>query len=136
MKRIVLVTLLALPLAQPVLAQDVPADPAPQATPGAPGPDAAPDKGPSKMERGLQLFMDGLSDSWGDLADKAGPKVMEFFQQFGPALKEAIGKVGDLSNYEPPVVLPNGDILIKRKEGAPQYLPPVPGQREDGSVDL
>nr|WP_321510655.1 hypothetical protein [uncultured Celeribacter sp.] len=59
----------------------------------------------------------------------------QFFQDMEPALEELEGFVDDLSLYEAPVILPNGDILIRRKPEGPRAAPnPMP---EDGdSIDL
>lgn len=112
-------------------------------TPGTPGTPQAGADNTTKMRDGLRLLFEGLSggldetlDGMDEAARDAAPKLRDFVARMGPALIEALGKVGDLANYEAPVVLPNGDILIKRKEEAPDYLPPVEGSRPDGSVDL
>lgn len=126
-----LCALLLLPSALPVAAQDTPETP-----------DAETDNS-QLMRDGLRLLFEGLSggldetlDGMGEAAEEAAPKLRDFIARMGPALVAALGQVGDLANYEAPVVLPNGDILIKRKEAAPEYLPPVPGENPDGSVDL
>lgn len=128
-----LAALLALPVATPAVAQDSP-------PPAAEAPDG---DHTDMMREGLRLLMEGLSnglddtlDEMGDAAREAAPQMRDFVARMGPALAEALSKVGDLANYEAPEVLPNGDILIKRKDTAPEYLPPVPGQNPDGSVDL
>ncbi|WP_168161499.1 hypothetical protein [Oceanicola sp. S124] len=137
-----MIPLLGLSLLQPLPAiaqQDAPkTDDAPEDAPG----DSAPGN-TDLMREGLRLLFEGLSggldetiDQMGEAAEEAAPKLRDFVARMGPALVEALGKVGDLSNYEAPVVLPNGDILIKRKDEAPDYLPPVPGENPDGSVDL
>ncbi|RII37944.1 hypothetical protein DL237_14830 [Pseudooceanicola sediminis] len=90
----------------------------------------------SKMQEGLRQFLDGLSDGVGELADGAGPALQNFLQQMGPAFEDILGEIKDFSKYEAPQVLPNGDILIRRKQDAPEYMPPVPGENPDGSVDL
>lgn len=122
MKRILLVLALSVPLALPLsaLAQ------APQETPPP----------SSKMQDGLRQFLEGLSDGVGELTDRTGPALENFLRQMGPAFEDILGEIKDFSKYEAPQVLPNGDILIRRKDEAPQYLPPVPGENSDGSVDL
>ena len=61
--------------------------------------------------------------------------------QFGPAVAPALEKmmalVDDMTNYEMPVMLDNGDILIRRKPDAPAP-PPFPTTPEDTApqVDL
>lgn len=65
------------------------------------------------MSEALKLFMRGLMD------------------EMGPAVEGMEGLMEDLSVYHPPEILPNGDIIIRRK---------VPVERgpdeEDGKVDL
>ncbi|PJE29091.1 hypothetical protein SAMN06297129_1034 [Pseudooceanicola antarcticus] len=133
MKQLLAIPLCALLLSPlPALAQD---DPAPEPESGS--------ENSQLMREGLRLLFEGLSggldetlEDMGEAASEAAPKLRDFVARMGPALIEALGKVGDLANYEAPVVLPNGDILIKRKDEAPDYLPPVPGENPDGSVDL
>ena len=52
--------------------------------------------------------------------------TQEFFESWvddlGPLLNSLRDKIDDLSEYEPPEVLPNGDIIIRRK---PKPKPPV-----------
>lgn len=50
--------------------------------------------------------------------------------EMSPALKELEHALRDLSAYHPPEVLPNGDIIIRRKE------PLDPKVGEDGEVEL
>ncbi|MEM7489252.1 MAG: hypothetical protein AAF390_09035 [Pseudomonadota bacterium] len=87
---------------------------------------------PSLTERGLRLFMDGLMEELEptlrdleDLAEEAAPLLERFQSQMGEA-------IGDLDAYEAPEILPNGDILIRRKEPLPDGIVPNP----DGSIDL
>ena len=59
-------------------------------------------------------------------------------EQFGPALEEMrsllalLGSIDSLEYYEPPQVLPNGDILIRRRAGSPPWPPAPPGGRPEG----
>lgn len=65
------------------------------------------------------------------MVEDLGPTL----EELGPALEGLADKIGDLSLYEPPEVLENGDILIRRKkpkpapspepEQKPAELPPV-----------
>jgi hypothetical protein len=119
MKRIALIMVLAL-AAPPALAQD----------------DA--EEGRSLMEEGARLFWEGIRREMGPaldtLRDRAGemePAIREFVERMGPALSEMMDKVGDLSAYHPPEVLPNGDIIIRRK--TPQEIINEP---PEGEVDI
>ena len=88
-----------------------------------------PDEGPSMMERGLELFLDGMKkemvpalEDLSELGKKLGPALQDFISEMGPAFADLLEKVEDWSAYEAPEILPNGDIIIKRKPDVP--VPP------------
>ena len=56
------------------------------------------EQGRDLMSEALKLFMKGL------------------MQEMDPAIEGFEGLLDDLSAYHPPEVLPNGDIIIRRKE--------------------
>ena len=87
-------------------------------------------EGPSLMERGAQLFLEGLLkemepaiEEFGGLADEFGPALRGFADEMGPKLAEILGQVEDWSAYEVPEILPNGDIIIRRKADRPLPKP-------------
>ncbi|NNE51576.1 MAG: hypothetical protein HKN30_04150 [Sulfitobacter sp.] len=89
-----------------------------------------PEDGLSLMERGAQLFMEGILkemepaiDELSELRDQMGPALRNFAQEMGPKLTELLEEVEDWSAYEAPEVLPNGDIIIRRKPDLPQEEP-------------
>lgn len=91
----------------------------------------AEEDGQSLMERGLQLFMDGLLSEMEpalgdlqDLAEEMGPALQSFLAEMGPALRGLLQEIEDWSVYEAPEVLENGDIIIRRKK--PEPSPAVP----------
>lgn len=97
-----------------------------------------PDEGLSLMERGARMFLDGMrremSPALQDLRDMMadmGPAMQEFVQRMGPAMAELLGRIDDLSVYEAPELLPNGDIIIRRKPDAGPLPPPA-----DGEIDI
>ena len=103
------------------------------------GPAAAQEEdGRSLMEDGAQLFWDGLRREMGpaleSLRDRAGemePALRDFAERMGPALADLMDKIDDLSAYHPPEMLPNGDIILRRK--TPQEMkdsPPPEGEIE------
>jgi hypothetical protein len=111
MRRLALITAAALCLTAPALAQDAEAEP------------DAPENERSLMEEGARMFLEGIlremEPALRDLEGMAGeiePALRDFAQEMGPAFAELLGKVDDLSNYEMPEMLPNGDIIIRRKE--------------------
>lgn len=80
------------------------------------------DDGLSLMERGAQLFMEGiLREMEPALEDLEGmtreiePALRGFMQEMGPAFAELLNQIEDFSAYHPPEILPNGDIIIRRK---------------------
>ncbi len=83
------------------------------------------------MEKGVQLFMQGIfneleptMNEFQQLIDEASPQLKALLLEMGPSLVEALNKIDDFSYYEKPEVLPNGDIIIRREKGAPIYVPP------------
>lgn len=111
-------------LAAPSLAQDLPDEEA-----------------PSLMERGAQLFLKGLAEEMGPalddlrgLADGAQPALRQFVDEMGPALADLLGRAGDLSAYHPPEMLPNGDIIIRRK--TPDEAPADPLADPSAEIEL
>ena len=80
------------------------------------------DDGRSLMERGAELFFEGLSQEMAPalndlrgMAEEFGPSMKEFFEEMGPGLARILDEVKDWSMYHPPEILPNGDIIIRRK---------------------
>lgn len=77
-----------------------------------------PDEGLSLMERGAQMLMEGLlkelEPALEGLED-LGPSLREFAQSMGPALADLMAEIEDWSAYHPPEMLPNGDIIIRRR---------------------
>lgn len=99
---------------------------------------------PSLMERGAQLFLEGLMEEMvpaieglDSMARELGPAMTEMMQQMGPAFAELLKSIDDLSNYSAPEMLPNGDIIIRRREDAPA-LPEgaQPEIGDGGAVEL
>lgn len=88
------------------------------------------DRGLTLMERGAKMFMEGILkemepaiDDFADLADQMGPALKNFAEEMGPRLGALMDEVEDWSLYEAPEVLPNGDIIIRRKPDAPKEKP-------------
>ncbi|MEP1768645.1 MAG: hypothetical protein ABJJ53_18655 [Sulfitobacter sp.] len=85
---------------------------------------------PSLMERGAQLFFEGLMQEMSPaleelsaLIEEAGPALEDFVTQMGPKLRDVLTEVEDWSAYSAPEMLPNGDIIIRR---TPKTMPPAP----------
>nr|WP_251363925.1 hypothetical protein [Epibacterium ulvae] len=89
----------------------------------APEAGAEADSGGSLMERGAELFLRGLRDEMApalegvqELMGEIGPSMGEFLSTMGPALADIAAKVEDWNVYELPEMLPNGDIIIRKKQ--------------------
>lgn len=84
----------------------------------------------SLMEQGARLFMRGLMaemepalDDMQTMMRDMGPELQGLIAEMGPALQGLLEQIDSLSNYEAPIILPNGDILLRRKgEAAPLDL--------------
>jgi hypothetical protein len=94
------------------------------------------------MERGALMFMEGILkemepaiDELSELTDQMGPALKSFAEEMGPKLTEMLAEVEDWSTYEAPEVLPNGDIIIRRKLPLSEVEPVLP-QAPAPQVDL
>ncbi|MFC6686390.1 hypothetical protein [Jhaorihella thermophila] len=74
------------------------------------------------MQRGFEMFMEGLRqemepklEELRGLAEEFGPSMRSFIEEMGPAFMDLVDEVQDWSRYEKPEILPNGDIIIRRK---------------------
>ncbi|EEX08060.1 conserved hypothetical protein [Ruegeria lacuscaerulensis ITI-1157] len=95
-------------------------------------------QGKSLMEQGAELFFEGLRqelepalEDLRDLAEQFGPAMQSFLQEMGPALAELAAQVQDWSAYEAPEMLPNGDIIIRKKPNPPLPDSPTPEAEEE-----
>lgn len=91
------------------------------------------ERGLSLMERGARLFMQGILkemepaiDEFEGLADQMGPALKKFAIEMGPKLTELLDQVDDWSAYTAPEMLPNGDIIMRRKPDHPLMPPDTP----------
>ena len=108
MKYVALILALALaPL--PALAQETPT------------PEAEAEEGPSLMERGLALFFEGFRQELEPALEGMGDALTEM----KPAMDSIMGMIDDMTNYQMPEMLENGDIIIRRKPEAPPVEPPA-----------
>jgi hypothetical protein len=118
-------------VAAPVLAQDAPPAPAPE--------DA--DEGFSLMEEGAKLVLRGLMNEMAPAIDEMeraltdiGPALEGLGEEIGPKLRQLVALIDDFKNYDTPVMLPNGDILIRRN--APLVPKPEFAPGPNGEIDL
>jgi hypothetical protein len=135
--------------ATPVLAQEAPATPEAEAE----------ENGFSLMEEGAKLLFRGFMTEaepaiaeMSQALEEMAPVLEGLGDEIGPKITELFALVDDFTNYDMPVVLPNGDILIRRNapltpgitpnaapEAPPQAQPdpqadPAPGP--NGEIEL
>lgn len=97
-----------------------------------------PEEGLNLMEEGAKLLFRGLMSEMEPALDEMGRALEDIepaLRQMGPVLRDLVAMMGDIENYEAPMRMPNGDILIRRKPGAPPVpapdaTPPAPGEIE------
>lgn len=97
-----------------------------------------PDNDRSLMERGAEMFFEGIlremEPAMRDLrgmAGEMGPALRDFVQEMGPAFAELMKDIEDLSAYHPPEMLPNGDIIMRRKTPEERGESPAPNEEID-----
>lgn len=74
----------------------------------------------------MEEFKKRLDEAWNEMMRELGPTI----DSLG-ALIETLDRIDGLENYESPEVLPNGDILIRRKADAP----PLPEPKDDAAPE-
>ncbi len=85
------------------------------------------DEGLSLMEQGARLMMRGLMNEM----EPAMKDLRGMVEEMGPGLAQLREMIGDFTNYYPPEVLPNGDIIIRRKTPLKVEKP-----LEEGEIEL
>ncbi len=86
------------------------------------------EEGRSLVEEGARLFLRGLlSEMEPALRDMAEGMEM-FAENVEPILRDLAALIDDVANYHAPEILPNGDIIIRRRQ---------PGEvQPGGEVDI
>ena len=137
MTRFVILALVALGLAVPLVVlaqQDEPPivldreEAAPE--PGAEAPGEV-EEGFSLLEEGTKLILRGLMDEVEPALRDLNAELGTALAEMEPAMRELARLIGDIRNYHPPEILPNGDIILRRRV---PLDPAAPGA--DGPIDL
>lgn len=84
------------------------------------------DDGMSLMEQGAKIIMRSLLDDLEPTIKDMKKDLEAAAAEIGPALRELLAKIDDIRNFDPPEVLPNGDIILRRKAPAVMGVP-TPG---------
>jgi hypothetical protein len=85
------------------------------------------------ISRGTDLLSEGARLLLRGLLDEVEPAMRDMVDALEDWNIEGLS-IDDLSNYHAPEVLPNGDILIRRKEPLEAPAPPLRG--EGPEIDL
>ncbi|MDQ2064937.1 hypothetical protein Q9295_01000 [Xinfangfangia sp. CPCC 101601] len=84
------------------------------------------EKGSSLMEEGGKLILRGLLSEMEPALDdmaRALDEARPLIEEIGPQISQLLEVMGDIRYYERPLILPNGDIIIRRSKDAPPYDP-------------
>ena len=75
---------------------------------------------PAHSQSGPELRLpETLDRALRDMMERMKPTLDEFFETL-----EIFDQIDGLENYQPPEILPNGDIIIRRRDDAPLWQPP------------
>ena len=112
-------------IAAPAFAEDAP--PVPE------------DDGFSLMEEGMKLVMRGMMTEMQPALDEMGKALDEMephLKELGPKLQQFIALIDDIKNYDAPVMLDNGDILIRRNAPLVPKPDALPQPGPNGEIEL
>ncbi|MDP2083794.1 MAG: AAA+ family ATPase [Gemmobacter sp.] len=88
---------------------------------------------PSDLSQGFDLLGEGARLLFRGLMSEMEPALQEMGEQLRamePVLRSLAEMIGDIRNYEAPVKLPNGDIILRRKPD------PASDEEATGEVEL
>jgi|SRR5690606_27912545 len=88
------------------------------------------DEGFSLLQEGAKIIMRSMIDEMEPALKELQSGVGEAMREMQPALRQLAEMMGDIRNYHAPEMLPNGDIIIRRKSPAESLVPP-PGAEID-----
>jgi hypothetical protein len=72
---------------------------------------------------------EGLREGFDLLQEGTRLMLRGLLEELEPALRDMRDRIGDLSAYHPPEILPNGDIILRRKVPLePEEAPPPAGE--------
>ncbi|MCV6823790.1 MULTISPECIES: hypothetical protein [Halocynthiibacter] len=69
------------------------------------------EEGADLVERGMRLLFEGLMEEIKPNLNE----MMDLGEEIAPKVQALIDLMGNAENYEAPEILPNGDILIRKK---------------------
>lgn len=85
------------------------------------------------IERGMGMILDRLITDLGPDLNQLGQDMSDTVTRIAPVFEDLSVLMDDLANYQTPERLENGDILIRRKPGAPP-APPIGDSLRDFTI--
>lgn len=92
--------------------------------------EATAEEGFSLLEEGAKIILRSMIDEVEPTLKDLHKDFGEAMDEMGPALGQLVEMIGDIRNYHAPEMLPNGDIIIRRKSPA-ELAVPAPGDEID-----
>lgn len=77
------------------------------------------------FEEGFDLFSEGARRLMQELAGELGPLLLQL---------EML--MDEITAYQAPEILDNGDIIIRRKPDTPSPFPDTPGETDEAPIEL
>lgn len=74
---------------------------------------------PAQAQSDDQPLSESIEQMFRELMDAVGPTIDELSETF-----DVLEQIDSLEHYERPEILENGDIIIRRREGAPPLVLP------------
>ena len=73
------------------------------------------EEGAKLLLRGLMQEMEPAIEDLRKFSEEIEPGLRQLMEEMGPALVALFAKIDDFTVYHPPEILPNGDIIFRRK---------------------
>ena len=80
-------------------------------------------EGFSLIEEGTKLIIRRLMSEMEPALDEMREAMAQWGSEAGTKMAKLLSQIDNMKNYEVPVILPNGDIIIRRRDDAPIYEP-------------
>lgn len=93
-------------------------------------PEGSADDGFSLIEKGARIILRSLLDSVEPKVQDLQEGLDQALSEMEPIVRDLLARIDDVRNYHPPEILPNGDIIIRRKAPAEIVAPPPDGEIE------
>lgn len=82
------------------------------------------EEGFSLLEQGAKMIMRSMLEEMKPALEDMQSGLGQALTEMEPALRDLAKMIGEIENYHPPEILPNGDIILRRRV---PLGPPQPG---------